>query len=142
VREFAATEGAEVVKISAQIECELAELEADEAAAYLEELGVDEPGLNRLIRMGYQILGLITFITSGEKEVRAWTVEAGSKAPQAAGKIHSDFEHGFIRAEVIPCPQLLEAGSYAEARNRGWIRTEGKEYIVQDGDVLHFLFNV
>ncbi|PIQ26332.1 redox-regulated ATPase YchF [bacterium (Candidatus Blackallbacteria) CG17_big_fil_post_rev_8_21_14_2_50_48_46] len=142
VKELAASEGAEVVKISAQIECELADLDAEEAKAYLDELGVSEPGLNRLIRMGYQILGLITFITSGEKEVRAWTVEAGSKAPQAAGKIHTDFEHGFIRAEVIPCPQLVEAGSYAEARNRGWIRTEGKEYIVQDGDVLHFLFNV
>lgn len=142
VREFAAAEGAEVVKISAQIECELAELEPEEAKAYLAELGVEEPGLNRLIRMGYRILGLITFITSGEKEVRAWTVQQGTKAPQAAGKIHTDFEHGFIRAEVIPCPLLLEAGSYTEARNRGWIRTEGKEYVVQDGDVLHFLFNV
>jgi ribosome-binding ATPase len=142
VRERAAQEGAQVVKISAQIECELAELEAEEAQAYLAELGVDEPGLNRLIQIGYETLGLITFITSGEKEVRAWTVEAGSKAPQAAGKIHTDFEHGFIRAEVIPYAQLLEAGSHVEARNRGWIRTEGKEYIVQDGDVLHFLFNV
>ncbi|MBT9546463.1 MAG: redox-regulated ATPase YchF [Candidatus Sericytochromatia bacterium] len=142
VREYAAKEGAQVVKISAQIECELAELEADEAKAYLDELGVSEPGLHRLIKIGYETLGLITFITSGEKEVRAWTVEAGSKAPQAAGKIHTDFEHGFIRAEVIPCSQLLEAGSYPEARNRGWMRTEGKEYVVQDGDVLHFLFNV
>lgn len=142
VRDFAAAEGAEVVKISAQIESELAELDAEEAQAYLAELGVEEPGLNRLIRKGYQILGLITFITVGEKEVRAWTVPKGSKAPQAAGKIHSDFEQGFIRAEVIPYSLLLEAGSYAEARNRGWIRTEGKEYVVQDGDVLHFLFNV
>lgn len=142
VRDFATAEGNEVVKISAQIEAELAELSESEAKDYLDELGVTEPGLNRLIRTGYQILGLITFITAGEKETHAWTCLAGSKAPQAAGKIHTDFEAGFIRAEVVSTHHLLEAGTYSEARNRGWIRTEGKEYIVQDGDILNILFNV
>lgn len=142
VREFAAAEGSEVIKISAQIEAELAELSDAEAQDFLAELGVSEPGLNRLIQVGYKTLGLITFITAGEKETHAWTVAAGSKAPQAAGKIHTDFEAGFIRAEVVATEQLLEAGSYAEARNRGWIRTEGKEYIVQDGDIVNILFNV
>ena len=142
VREYASAEGNEVVKISAQIEAELAELDEAEAQDFLAELGVSEPGLNRLIRTGYQILGLITFITAGEKETHAWTCLAGSKAPVAAGKIHTDFEAGFIRAEVVSTEQLLEAGSYAEARNRGWIRTEGKEYVVQDGDILNILFNV
>ena len=142
VRDYAVAEGNDVIKISAQIESELAELNEDEAKAYLDELGVSEPGLNRLIRTGYHTLGLITFITAGEKETHAWTLEAGSKAPQAAGKIHSDFEAGFIRAEVVATDQLLEAGSNAEARNRGWIRTEGKEYVVQDGDILNILFNV
>ncbi len=142
VRDYATAEGNQVVKISAQIEAELAELSEAEAQDFLSELGVTEPGLNRLIRTGYDILGLITFITAGEKETHAWTCLAGSKAPQAAGKIHTDFEAGFIRAEVVSTEQLLEAGTYAEARNRGWIRTEGKEYIVQDGDILNILFNV
>lgn len=142
VEELAATEGAEVIKISAQIECELAELSDEEAQAFLAELGVEEPGLHRLIRTGYETLGLITFITAGEKEIHAWTVGKGSKAPVAAGKIHSDFEQGFIRAEVVSSQQLLEAGSYGEARTRGWVRTEGKEYIVQDGDIVNILFNV
>ncbi len=142
VKAHAKQEGSEVVKISAQIESELAELSDQEAEDFLAELGVSEPGLDRLIRKGYEILGLITFITAGEKETHAWTVEAGSKAPVAAGKIHTDFEQGFIRSEVVSTVQLLEAGSYAEARNRGWVRTEGKEYIVQDGDILNILFNV
>lgn len=142
VRAHAAAEGNDVIKISAQIEAELAELSEAEAQDFLAELGVEEPGLNRLIRTGYKTLGLITFITAGEKEIHAWTCSAGSKAPQAAGKIHTDFEAGFIRAEVVATEQLLEAGSNAEARNRGWIRTEGKEYVVQDGDIVNILFNV
>lgn len=142
VREFAAQEGAEVVKISAQIECELAELSDEEAQAFLAELGATEPGLHRLIAVGYRTLGLMSFLTAGEKEVRAWTVKVGAKAPQAAGEIHTDFERGFIRAEVVNWEQLIEAGSNANARNKGWIRNEGKEYIVQDGDVINFLFNV
>lgn len=142
VREFASQEGAEVVKISAQIECELAELSDEEAQAFLAELGATEPGLHRLIAVGYRTLGLMSFLTAGEKEVRAWTVKVGAKAPQAAGEIHTDFERGFIRAEVVNWEQLIEAGSNANARNKGWIRNEGKEYIVQDGDVINFLFNV
>lgn len=142
VRAFAEAEGNQVIKISAQIEAELAELADEEAQEFLADLGVSEPGLHRLIRTGYKTLGLITFITAGEKEIHAWTCTAGSKAPQAAGKIHTDFEAGFIRAEVVATEQLLEAGSNAEARNRGWIRTEGKEYVVQDGDIVNILFNV
>jgi GTP-binding protein YchF len=142
VREYAAGQGSETVVISAQIEQELSELPADEAAEFMQELGLQESGLERLIHTGYRTLGLITFLTSGEKEVRAWTVPIGCKAPQAAGVIHSDFERGFIRAEVIAWDRLIEAGSLANARSRGWLRTEGKEYVVQDGDVIHFLFNV
>jgi len=142
VRAHAAQEGAEVVKISAQIEGELAEMPEDEARAFLADLGIDEPGLHKLIHVGYRTLGLITFITSGEKEVRAWTVKQGSKAPQAAGEIHSDFERGFIRAEVIQWDKMVEANGWANAKSKGWVRTEGKEYVVQDGDIMHFLFNV
>lgn len=142
VKERARAERCPVVVISAQIEAELAELEPAEAKEYLESLGLAEPGLNRLIRTAYQTLGLITFFTAGEKEVRAWTIRKGTIAPQAAGEIHSDLERGFIRAEVIPWDKLVAAGSYAAARERGWIRTEGKEYQVQDGDVIHILFNV
>ncbi|MGV3525831.1 MAG: redox-regulated ATPase YchF [Candidatus Sericytochromatia bacterium] len=142
VRAYAESEGNQLIKISAQIEAELAELEPEEAEAFLADLGVTEPGLNRLIETGYKTLGLMTFITAGEKEIHAWTVEQGAKAPQAAGKIHTDFEHGFIRAEVVSTTDLLDAGSYAEARNRGRVRTEGKEYVVQDGDILNILFNV
>lgn len=142
VRAYAAAEGSETIQISAQIECELAALSEAEVQDFLQELGVSEPGLHRLIQSGYKALGLITFITAGEKETHAWTTAAGSKAPQAAGKIHTDFEQGFIRAEVVSTEQLLSAGSYAEARTRGWIRTEGKDYIVQDGDILNILFNV
>lgn len=142
IRERAAGEGSEVVVISAQIEQELGELDAEEAAAFLQELGIEEPGLDRLIRKGYGVLDLITFLTAGEKEVRAWTVPAGATAPQAAGEIHSDFEKGFIRAEVIGWERLVEASSIPVAKSKGWVRTEGKEYVVRDGDVMHFLFNV
>jgi ribosome-binding ATPase len=142
VRAHAAREGADVVVISAQIERELAELGDDEAALFLADLGLERPGLERLIHAGYRVLGLITYLTASEKEVRAWTVPRGTQAPQAAGVIHSDFERGFIRAEVISWNQLLEAGSMAAARARGWVRTEGKGYVVADGDVIHFLFNV
>jgi GTP-binding protein YchF len=142
VRELAASEGSEVVVISAKIEGELIELSDEEARLFLEDLGLSEPGLTRLIHKGYDVLKLISFLTAGEKEVRAWTVTRGTKAPQAAGVIHSDFEKGFIRAEVIGWDRLLEAGSIANARAKGWLRTEGKDYVVQDGDVMHFLFNV
>jgi ribosome-binding ATPase len=142
VRAIAAEEGADVVVVSARIEEELAQLEPDDAAAFLADMGLSEPGLERLIRTGYHTLGLLTFFTAGEKEVRAWTVHAGAKAPEAAGEIHTDFQRGFIRAEVISFDELIEAGSMANARARGKLRVEGKEYVVQDGDVVHFLFNV
>ncbi len=142
VREIARQEGSEVVVISAKIEGELGELSDEEAQVFLEDLGLAEPGLNRLIKKGYGVLDLISFLTAGEKEVRAWTVTQGAKAPQAAGEIHTDFEKGFIRAEVIRWDKLLEAGSIPNAKARGWVRTEGKEYLVQDGDVMNFLFNV
>ncbi len=142
IQELAQKEGSEVVIISAQIEQELAELPEEEALEYLSELGLKEPGLNRLIKKGYSVLGLISFLTAGPKEARAWTIKKGSKAPQAAGEIHTDFERGFIRAEVIFWDKLLEAGSMANAKSKGWVRTEGKEYVVQDGDVINFLFNV
>lgn len=142
VRQRAASEGAAVVLISAKIEQELGELEPSEAALFLEELGLQARGLDRLIAKGYEVLGLETYLTASEKEVRAWTIPRGTKAPQAAGVIHSDFERGFIRAEVIAIQRLLEARSTSAARARGWLRTEGKEYVVCDGDVIHFLFNV
>jgi len=142
VRAVAAQEGADVVVISARIESELTELGADEALAFLADMGLERPGLERLIAVGYHTLGLITFLTAGEKEIRAWTVRRGALAPEAAGVIHSDFERGFIRAEVIEWHRLVEAGSIAAARSRGWLRTEGKDYVVEDGDVMHFLFNV
>ncbi|MFA5552765.1 MAG: redox-regulated ATPase YchF [Trueperaceae bacterium] len=142
VRAVAALEGADVVVISARIEEELAQLEPEEAQAFLADMGLERPGLERLIRTGYHTLGLITFLTAGEKEIRAWTVKSGSKAPQAAGEIHSDFERGFIRAEVVSYEDLVETGSIANARAKGKLRVEGKEYVVKDGDVMNFLFNV
>jgi hypothetical protein len=142
VRQYAATEKAEVIVISARVEAEIAELEDDEAKEFLADLGLDESGLNKLIKAGYRLLGLITFFTAGETEVRAWTITRGTKAPQAAGKIHTDFERGFIRAEVVSYVELVAAGSYAVARERGQMRLEGKEYIMQDADVVHFRFNV
>ncbi len=131
----------DMIIIDAQLESELSELGDDERAEYLKELGLPESGLNKIIKQAYKTLGLLTFITAGPKESKAWTCVKGSKAPEAAGKIHTDFEKGFIRAEVIQWDKLLEAGGYPEARNKGWLRTEGKEYVMQDGDVVHFLFN-
>jgi len=142
VRQFASSEGAEVVKISAQIEGELAEMPEEDAKAFLEELGIEESGLNKLIRVGYKTLGLITFITSGEKEVRAWTIRAGTKAPGAAREIHTDLERGFIRAEVIEWNKMVEAGSWVNAKSKGWVRTEGKDYVVHDGDVILILSGI
>lgn len=131
-----------LIPIDAQLESELSELEDAERAEYLKELGLPESGLDKIIKQAYKTLGLITFITAGPKESKAWTCAKGTKAPQAAGKIHTDFEKGFIRAEVIQWDKLLEAKGYAGARSKGWLRVEGKEYIIQDGDVVHFLFNV
>lgn len=142
VMRLATGEGAPVVVVSAKIEAELVELPVDERAAFLAELGLEQSGLDRVIRTGFQLLGLITFFTAGEKEVRAWTIRRGTKAPQAAGVIHSDFERGFIRAEVVAYRDLIAAGSEKAAREQGLIRLEGKDYIVQDGDVCHFRFNV
>lgn len=142
VREFAAAEGAEVVPISAKVESEIAELEGEDKAMFLEELGLSESGLDRLINAAYKLLGLYTYFTAGVQEVRAWTIRQGTKAPQAAGVIHSDFERGFIRAEVVSYDDLAAAGSMATVRERGQLRLEGKEYVVRDGDVMHFRFNV
>ena len=142
VRTYAATHGADVVVVSARIEQELSELGEEEAREFLADLGVERSGLERLIETGYRVLSLETFFTAGEKEVRAWTVRAGSTAPQAAGEIHSDMERGFIRAEVVGWDVLVEAGSIAAARAKGLLRTEGKGYVVHDGDVMHILFNV
>ena len=140
VVERAAQEGAGCVVISAKIEAELAELSQEERRAYLAELGLVEPGLNRLIREGYKLLGLITYFTAGPKEARAWTVPQGTRAPQAAGVIHTDFEKGFIRAETIPYDDYVALGGEAGARDAGKLRLEGKDYVVKDGDVLHFRF--
>ena len=142
VRGLAEREGAGTVTISAQVEAELIALPEEERAEFLDGLGVSEGGLRSLIRATYSLLGLRTYFTTGEKETRAWTIHSGMTAPQAAGVIHTDFERGFIRAQTIGWQQLLEAGSLAEARNRGWLRSEGKEYVVAEGDVMEFLFNV
>lgn len=140
VAERARVEGAQYVIISAKIEAELASLDSDERQAFLDEMGLEEPGLNRLIRAGYELLGLVTYFTVGPKETRAWTVRKGTKAPQAAGVIHSDFEKGFIRAETIAYEDYTLLGGEVGAREAGKMRLEGKEYIVKDGDVLHFRF--
>jgi ribosome-binding ATPase YchF (GTP1/OBG family) len=142
VKRIADGEGAEVVPISAQLEAEIAELEGEERRQFLAELGLEQSGLDRLVAAAYQLLGLITYFTAGEKEVRAWTIRRGTKAPQAAGVIHSDFERGFIRAEVIGYEDLMAAGSLAAAREKGLLRLEGKDYVVRDGDIMHFRFNV
>ncbi|WP_413440888.1 redox-regulated ATPase YchF [Synechococcus sp. MIT S1220] len=139
---LAAQEGAETVRISAQVEAELIELGDDERQDYLQGLGVEEGGLRSLIRATYRLLGLRTYFTTGEKETRAWTFKAGMSAPQAAGVIHTDFERGFIRAQTIGWEKLIDAGSIAEARTKGWLRSEGKDYLVKEGDVMEFLFNV
>ena len=142
VREYAKSEGSEVFVICAQIEQEIAELDDDEKKMFLEELGLEEAGLEKMIRASYSLLGLISYITSGEMETKAWTIKKGTKAPQAAGKIHSDFERGFIRAEVVSYNNLVEQGSMNAAKEKGLVRSEGKEYVVQDGDVVLFRFNV
>ncbi|WP_408008802.1 redox-regulated ATPase YchF [Pseudalkalibacillus sp. A8] len=142
VREYASNEKAEVIVISAKVESEIAELDGEEKEAFLEELGIEESGLDQLIRAAYNLLGLATYFTAGEQEVRAWTFRQGTKAPQAAGIIHTDFERGFIRAEVVSYDDLVAAGSMAVARDNGRVRLEGKEYVVKDGDVIHFRFNV
>jgi len=142
VIEYAAKENAEVVVISAKVESEIAELEGEDKEMFLAELGLAESGLNRLIRSAYKLLGLQTYFTAGEQEVRAWTIKANTKAPQAAGVIHSDFERGFIRAEVVSYKDLIECGSMNAVREKGLLRLEGKDYVVQDGDIMHFRFNV
>ena len=142
VREYAAKSGSEVFVISAEIESELSELDDAEKQEFLESLGLSESGLDRLIQASYRTLGLMSFLTSGEDETRAWTIPIGTKAPKAAGKIHTDFERGFIKAEVINYQELLDAGSYAKAREKGLVRVEGKDYVVRDGDVILFRFNV
>lgn len=142
VREFASEENSEVFVISAQIEQEIAELDDEEKKMFLEELGLNESGLEKLIKASYHILGLISYLTAGPKETRAWTIQVGTKAPQAAGKIHSDFERGFIRAEIVNYHNLVECGNYNAAKEKGLVRSEGKEYVVQDGDVVLFRFNV
>jgi len=142
VREIAAEEGAVVVPVCNQLEAEIAELDFDERAMFLDEMGMEEPGLDRVIRAGYALLGLQTYFTAGVKEVRAWTVKVGATAPEAAGVIHTDFQKGFIRAEVIAYDDFVSLGGEQGAKDAGKWRLEGKEYIVQDGDVIHFRFNV
>ena len=142
VKQIAGEENAEVLVICARTEEELSVLEPEEQAVFLEDLGLKESGLNRLVKKSYKLLGLISYLTAGEKETRAWTIEVGTKAPQAAGKIHTDFEKGFIRAEVVEYGILLECGSYTAAKEKGKVRSEGKEYVMKDGDVVLFRFNV
>ena len=143
VKALAEQEGSEVLPICAKLEADIAELDdPDEKAMFMEELGIAQSGLDQLIQRSYSLLGLISFLTAGADECRAWTIKRGTKAPQAAGKIHTDFERGFIRAEVIAFEALKECGTYANARAKGLIRSEGKEYVMQDGDIVTFLFNV
>ncbi|SHH70702.1 hypothetical protein SAMN02745135_01763 [Caloranaerobacter azorensis DSM 13643] len=142
VKEYAKNENSEVVTICGKIEAEISELDDEEKKEFLQELGLKESGLDKLIKASYKLLGLISFLTAGEKEVRAWTIKRGTKAPQAAGKIHSDMERGFIRAEVVSYDDLISAGGYSQAREKGLIRLEGKDYVMQDGDVVVFRFNV
>jgi len=142
VKEYAEAEGSETVALCVKLEEELSELEDDERIMFMEELGLKESGLDKLVKKCYSLLGLISYLTAGEKETRAWTIQKGTKAPQAAGKIHSDFEKGFIRAEVVDYETLLECGNYNAAKEKGKVRSEGKDYIVKDGDVILFRFNV
>ncbi len=142
VREFAAAEGSEVLPICAGLEAEISSLSKEDKEMFLSDLGIEQGGLDLLIQKSYELLGLISYLTAGTPEVRAWTIKKGTKAPQAAGKIHSDFERGFIRAEVISFENLMQCGSLAAAKEKGLIRSEGKEYVMKDGDVVHFLFNV
>ena len=142
VRKISHNENSEVFVICAQIEQEIAELDDEERKMFLEDLGLRESGLEKLIRASYKILGLMSFLTAGPQETRAWTIKIGTKAPQAAGKIHSDFERGFIRAEIVNYDNLIDCGSFNAAKDKGLVRSEGKEYVVQDGDVILFRFNV
>ncbi|MFY9611979.1 MAG: DUF933 domain-containing protein, partial [Tissierellaceae bacterium] len=142
VREYAQEEEAEVIAVSAEIEEEIAQLDEEEKAEFLKELGLEKSGLDKLIQASYKLLGLISFLTAGPMETRAWTIKKGTPAPEAAGKIHSDMERGFIRAETISIDDLMACGSMAAAREKGLIRIEGKDYIMQDGDVVLFRFNV
>lgn len=142
VEEFAAKENSQVMPVSAKIEEEISQLDGEEKAMFLEELCMTESGLDRLVKASYTLLGLISYLTAGEPEVRAWTIKKGTKAPQAAGKIHSDFERGFIRAEVVHYNDLMECGTMAAAKEKGLVRSEGKEYVMQDGDIVLFRFNV
>lgn len=142
VKEYAAQEGAEVIAVSAKVESEIAELDDEDARAFLGELGLTESGLDKLVRAAFKLLGLMTFLTAGEMETRAWTIVSGTKAPAAGGKIHSDIERGFIRAEIISFDDLVTSGSPAAAKEKGLVRLEGKEYVMKDGDVVHFRFNV
>lgn len=142
VRKIAAEEGSEVLPICAELEAQIAPLEKEEKELFLSELGLEKSGLDRLIKSSYHLLGLISYLTAGKPEVRAWTITKGTKAPQAAGKIHSDFERGFIRAEVIAYDDLIECGSMAAAKEKGLVRSEGKEYVMKDGDIVLFRFNV
>ena len=142
VRAYAAEEKCEVFVVCAQIEQEIAELEEDEKKMFLEDLGHSESGLEKLIKASYSLLGLISYLTAGEPEGRAWTIKKGTKAPQAAGNILSDFVRGFIRAEIVSYDDLMACGTYAAAKDKGLVRLEGKEYVVQDGDIILFRFNV
>ena len=142
VKDIASKENAAVVVISAKIEDELGQLEADDRQMFLDDLGIESAGLDKMIKASYSLLGLISYLTAGPKEVRAWTITNGTKAPQAAGKIHSDFERGFIRAEVVSYDDLIACGTYNAAKEKGLVRSEGKEYVMKDGDVVLFRFNV
>ena len=142
VKKVAEAEGAEVIPVCAGIEAEISELEPEEKKAFLEDMGITESGLDKLIKASYSLLGYISYLTAGPKEVRAWTIEKGTKAPQAAGKIHSDFERGFIRAEVVSFDDLMECGSMNAAKEKGLVRSEGKDYVMRDGDIVLFRFNV
>lgn len=142
VKEYASKEGSEVIVFRAQLEAELASLPADEREEFVKELGIESTGLDMLIKSSYRLLGLMSFLTAGEKETRAWTIPIGTKAPQAAGKIHTDFEKGFIRAEIVDYQTLLDCGSFNAAKEKGKVRSEGKEYVMQEGDVVLFRFNV
>ena len=142
VSDLAQKEGAQVIPVCAKLEAEIAQLEPEEKALFLEELGITESGLDRLIKASYALLGLISFLTSGEDECRAWTITRGTRAPQAAGKIHTDFERGFIRAEVVSFADLTACGTMSAAREKGLVRSEGKEYVMKDGDIVLFRFNV
>jgi GTP-binding protein YchF len=142
LKAFAETEKSGVIAVCAGIEAEIAELEGDEKQMFLEDMGIEESGLDKLIKASYSLLGLISYLTAGPEEVRAWTITRGTKAPQAAGKIHSDFERGFIRAEVIAFDDLVACGNMVAAKEAGLVRSEGKEYVMKDGDIVLFRFNV